>query len=137
MGFNRRDIRKALDVYTLDNVYLGSVLKVTPGAASPTVGQEGPAAAQTSNPHGELLGPMPTQPLGNPGPTTQSAANAYATAHASSEQLGAGTITVGQWWGLVNRRIIPLEAVQAVSLERVILKYRAHELQAYLAQHRR
>jgi hypothetical protein len=128
MSFDQRDIRPAMDVYTLDNVYLGPVLNVTPGGQPPVKGKIEPSARPSSAINGELLGPMPTLPIGNKGPQTQSASELYATQPASAQPLGGGTITVGNWWGLVNRRTIPLDAVQTVSLERVVLKLRSDEL---------
>ena len=71
---------------------------------------------------------MPTQPLGNPGPSTQSAHALYAVQSDGAEPLGRGAIEVGKWWGLVGRRTIPLDAVQTVSLERVVLRLKQAEL---------
>jgi hypothetical protein len=128
MSFDRRDIRPAMDVYTLDNVYLGSILAVISGP-EPSVKEEvEERARQTSAVNGELLGPLPTQTIGNTGPSRQAARARYATEADSAQLLGRGAITVGTWWGLVNRRTIPLEAIQTVSLERVTLKYRKADL---------
>jgi hypothetical protein len=120
MSFDWRDIRKTMDVYTLDNVYLGTVLSITPG---PTGAPEHtpPTSHQSSILNGELLGPMPTQPIGNRASLKQSASANYGTA-ADAAPLGAATMLVGKWWGLAGRRVIPLDAVQTVSLERVVLK---------------
>ncbi len=121
MGFDRRDIRPAMDVYTRDNVYLGAVRAVIPGP-TPTLGDPGPRGARESSAvSGEALGPSPTRAIGNRGPDTQSARAAYATAPDGARPLGVGALIVGRWWGLVGRRTIPLDAVQTVSLERVIL----------------
>ena len=128
MSFDRRDIRPGMDVYTLDNAYLGTVLKVSDG---PPAEPEPPIAAdarQSSTTNGELLGPMPTQPIGNPAPITQGAAAGYATAPDDARPLGHGALLVGRWWGLVGRRRIPIDAVQTVSLERVVLRQRAGAL---------
>ena len=121
MSFDDRDIRKAMDVYTCDNVYLGTVLAVKPGTATHPGELVSPEARQAGDVHGELPGPMPTQPPGNPGPSTQSARAGYATAPDTARPLGKGTIVVGKWWGLAGRHVIPIDAVQTVSLERVIL----------------
>ncbi len=128
MSFDRRDIRPAMDVYTLDNVYLGSVLEVIQDGETPVKEQVLPEARQSSEVNGEMLGPMPTQTIGNPGPKTQSAASLYATQSDSDKPLRGGAIKVGKWWGLVDRRTIPLQAIQTVSLERVILKHRKADL---------
>ena len=127
MSFDRRDIRKSMDVYTFDNVYLGTVLRMTPGPIADA--EPVPATAQqTSAVNGETLGPMPTLPIGNPAPLKQSARAAYATLRDAAEPLGRGTITVGKWWGLVGRHTIQISDVLTVSLERVVLKQRNNEL---------
>lgn len=131
MSFDRRDIRPSMDVYTRDNVYLGSVLTVIPGPESPVKEHVLPEARQVSEVNGELLGPMPTQTIGNTGPTRQAANAQYATVHEHAEPLGQGRIKVGKWWGLVGRRTIPLDAVQTVSLERVVLQLRKDELEQH------
>ena len=48
MGFDRRDVRPAMDVYTLDNVYLGTVLRIVPGTAPPAQEQVAEGARQSS-----------------------------------------------------------------------------------------
>jgi hypothetical protein len=127
MGFDQRDIRKTMDVYTRDNVYLGTVLHVVPGSVVQPE-QIHRAVQQHSSVNGELRGPMPTAPLGNTGPQRQGAAAHYATASDGAHPLGGGMIHVGRWWGLIARRTIPLAAVQTVSLERVVLKLRQDQL---------
>jgi hypothetical protein len=127
LSFDYRDIRPAMDIYTLDNVYLGTVLQITPGPVR-AAERVDDAARQSSKVSGELLGPMPTQPLGNPGPIAQSARADYATTPDDARPIGEGALTVGKWWGLVDRRRIPLDAVQTVSLERVVLRLRAAAL---------
>lgn len=120
-SFDIRDIRRAMDVYTLDNVYLGSVLKVVSG---PVVREGEPVAEsawQSSAISGEMLGPAPTEPAGNSGPASQSARAFYAVGPDGADPIGTGTVVVGQWWGLRGRLSIPLDWVQTVSLERVVL----------------
>jgi hypothetical protein len=128
MSFDRRDLRRTMDVYTLDNVYLGVVLRVT---ADPAPAQERAPAEQASSSavSGELLGPMPTAPLGNRGPRTQSAEAGYGAAPDEAAPLGQGALTVGKWWGLRERRTLPLSAIQSLSLERVTLALPWHELE--------
>lgn len=128
MGFDRRDIRPSMDVYTRDNAYLGTVRSVIPGPPGPGGRRVPEDARQASEVDGELLGPVPTQHIGNAGPRTQSARAGYGAASDGAEPLGEGTIEVGKWWGLAGRRTIPLHAVQTVSLERVILRQRKDEL---------
>ena len=132
MSFDRRDIRPSMDVYTLDNVYLGSVVRVLPGP--PALGPAGASASRAaadgaSAMSGELLGPAPTLALGNRGPVAQGAEAAYGAARDGAEAIGrGGAIVVGRWWGLVGRRTIPLDAVLSVSMERVVLRQAQHEL---------
>lgn len=127
MSFDSGDIRRAMDVYTRDNVYLGTVLAVIPGEAAAEGGVD-EGARQSSAVDGELLGPMPTRTIGNPGPTTQSARALYGVAADRARPIGRGAIRVGTWWGLVGRRMIPLDRVLTVSLERVILQATRDEL---------
>lgn len=126
MSFDCRDIRPWMDVYSFDQVYLGIVLQIRRG---PVEVQERilPDALQTSSVNGELLGPMPTQPIGNHAPGNQSASTRYATTP-DADPIGAGELVVGKWWGLVERWVIPIADVQTVSLERVVLRRRAAEL---------
>ena len=127
MGFDASDIRRGMDVYTRDNVYLGSVLDVRPAATdrerrTPQERANSDAADQSRAQNGELFGPMPTAPLGNSGPSVQSAARAYASSPDSARPLGRGTLTVGRWLGPIGRRTVSLDEVQTVSLERVVLR---------------
>ena len=126
MSFDYRDIRTTMDVYTLDNGYLGTVLSIQGG---PPLAHKQilTTARQGSGVSGELLGPMPTQPIGNLASLQQSAGANYATAE-DTMPIGAGAIVVGRWWGLAGRRVIPLADVQTVSLERVVLKQRMADL---------
>ena len=130
LGFDLADIRPGMDVYTLDNIYLGSVLEVRPGPVDRAAREPVPdGARQSSAVSGELLGPAPTAPLGNPGPTTQSAANDYAVRPADARPIGQGAIRVGRWWGLRGARVIPAAEIQTVSLERVMLRRSRYELE--------
>jgi hypothetical protein len=128
MSFDRGDIRPSMDVYTLDNSYLGTVLRIHANPITAADEQVAPDALQSSDVSGELLGPVPTLPIGNRGPRTQSAGNRYATQPDAAEPIGRGTIEVGKWWGMFGRRTISLDDVQTVSLERVVLRLRDGEL---------
>lgn len=128
MGFDRRDIRPSMDIFTLDNAYLGTVLEIVPGEDVPEAERVEVGAPQASRVSGELLGPMPTQEVGNRGPERQGASASYATSPDDAEPIGRGGIMVGRWWGLVGRREIPVEDVLSVSLERVILKQTKDQL---------
>lgn len=129
-SFDIRDIRRAMDVYTLDNVYLGSVLKVVSGPVVRGGDQVAEHARQSSAISGEMLGPAPTEPAGNSGPARQSARASYAVGPDGAGPIGTGTIVVGQWWGLRGRFSIPLGWVQTVSLERVVLGLTHQEFRA-------
>lgn len=130
MSFDERDIHPPLDVFTRDNVYVGSVLRVEPPADAAPGGREQivPGSLQTSRVNGELLGPMPTEPIGNRAPATQSAQGRFRADPDAARPLTGGSLVVGRWWGLVGRRTIPLALVQNVSLERVVLAVTYGEL---------
>lgn len=128
MSFDTSDIRRDMDVYTADNVYLGSVLAVSRGVDTVPDGEVGAAARQSSSISGEMLGPVPTEPTGNEGPVTQSAANRYAVDRDRARPIGQGTLEVGRYWGLRDRRTFRLADVQTVSLERVVLRLSAAQL---------
>lgn len=128
MGFDTRDIRPSMDVYTLDNAYLGTVLRVLPGPASSPGERVGADARQSSAVLGELFGPAPTLPIGNKAPRRQSAHEEYRTQPDGAAPIGDGRILVGKWWGLKERREIPLREVLTVSHERVVLRSTARQL---------
>lgn len=128
MGFDHRDIRRAMDVYTRDNVYLGVVRRIRRGAPPPPEERVDESARQSSAVDGESLGPMPTRAVGNPGPRSQAAGARYAVVPDGAEPLGDGALEVGRLRELVGRRTIPLGLVQSVSFERVILRVTREEL---------
>ena len=138
VSLDDRDVRRGMDVYTLDDVYLGSVVRVESGPARSSASEATPTEASAVS--GESLGPMPTATIGNRGPTEQSAGRAYATGGSSvGRPLGAGRFRVRRWLAgldpatLIPRsRWIPLELVQTVSLERVILRVTSAELNKLL-----
>lgn len=131
MTFDQRDIRPPLDVYTLDNVYLGSVLRVMPEPAA-VLDQRSPDRArhEPDAVDGERLGPAPTQAAGNRGPGVQAARARYGITADSTPLLGNGAFVIGKWWGIIGRQTIPVDAVLTVSLERVILRLKQEELPA-------
>jgi len=59
----------------------------------------------------------------------QSASQRYATSPDDARPIGAGAIRVGRWWGLLAQRTVPLDDVQTVSLERVVLRLKRAELE--------
>jgi len=127
MTFDTRDIRVGMDVYTADGSYVGTVRKVLLGPAPsrrpPQVSQREASAVL-----GELLGPQPTAPLGNPGPEQQSARNAFATSPDDALPLGAGRFAVGRLPVPLGWRWFSLDDVLVVSFERVVLQRTAAEL---------
>lgn len=131
MGFDRRDIRPSMDVYTRDNVYLGTVRAIVPGPVPPREEPLPPVVYRPSATSGELLGPAPTQGLGNRGPRSQAPDTGYAAHPDDASPLGHGVLEVGRWsgpLGRIGRHTIPMGAVHAVSLERVILGLTRDEL---------
>ncbi|MCX7623482.1 MAG: hypothetical protein RMK01_12600 [Thermomicrobium sp.] len=127
MTFDTRDIRVGMDAYTADGVYLGTVRKVVLGPAPPPR-EPSVAVRHASEVTGELLGPQPTAPLGNPGPETQGARNAFATRRDDALPLGAARFAVGTLPVPLGWRWFRLEDVQVVSFERVVLRRTAAEL---------
>ena len=135
MSFDQRDIRPKMDVYTKDNVYLGTVLALVPGPESHAPQhdplEDANAAGQAltgSVVAGERLGPMPTAAIGNTGSAVQSARAGYGSQPDAAASLGHGSMLVGKWYGLLGKRRIPLALVQSFSLERVVLQLRSDEL---------
>ena len=138
MTFNRRDVRRGMDVYTLDDVYLGTVVWVRVREASPKAQarhqQEHDDAGSAVS--GEMLGPMPTADLGNGGPRVQSARRAYDTGNALGEPLSgeARMVVLRTPLGTDLRDLmprlhqIPIGLVQTVSLERVLLRVTSADL---------
>lgn len=132
MSFDIHDIRRPMDVFTLDDVYLGTIREVVPqvGAqqrCAPTACSPEPSR-RASEVSGESLGPAPTADLGNPGPDTQGASNGYAAGSDGARPIGGGTIVVGRWGRYFGGRTFSMDDVLAVSLERVVLKYTRAEL---------
>jgi hypothetical protein len=118
MAFTTRDIRPGMDVYDTTGRRLGSVGRVTPLAAPPL-----PASIpddRSSDVSGEMLGPMPTQTIGNTGPRQQSANNAFA-ARNTADAPEVGGFAVTSWWPLPIGRTVQAAQVMNVSLERVVI----------------
>jgi hypothetical protein len=120
MSFDVRDIRSGMDVYSFDNVYLGTVRRVIRG---PVPRREVvPQEFQASQLPGELLGPMPTATIGNPGPSTQSARRRFASQPDGSEPIGHGKLVFGHLPVPIGWRQITVDDVLVVSLERIVLR---------------
>ena len=125
MHFDTRDIRNGMDVFTADNIYLGSVVELPP--ATSRVGPE-PVAEPGSSVSGASLGPMPTQEIGNRGPRSQSAGQNFATMPDAEGVYASGSFVVGKWFGLLARKRIAVDFVQAVSAERIVLRLSDREV---------
>lgn len=132
MTFDTRDIRVGMDVYTRDGRYLGTVRRLEPGSAQPVqrVATEATTEAPASMISGELLGPMPTSPLGNPGPTTQTPRYAFGTIPDEAEPLVAGAFWVGKLPVPIGWCRFSIDDVLTVTLERVILRQQASDLES-------
>jgi hypothetical protein len=115
-----------MDVYSLDQVYLGTVRRVVPqpGADHAHTTQE----FQASVLPGELLGPMPTATIGNPGPSTQSARRRFASQPDGAAPIGRGRILFGRLPVPFGWRQITVDDVLVVSLERIVLRHTAAQL---------
>jgi len=127
VAFDTRDLRIGMDVYTADWVYLGTVRRVCLGPA-PSTRPVRALPNEGSIVSGELLGPQPTAPLGNPGPSVQTAAKGYATGSDDAVPLGTGAIAVGRLPLPLGWHWIPVSDIQVVSFERVVLGRTAAEL---------
>lgn len=139
MSFDDRDVRRGMDVFTLDNELVGTVVWIRRGPPRQALlGREIDAAVQVSAPGGESLGPVPTANVGNRGPLTQGALARFGSrADRAARGLNGGELfvlrtPVGPEYRhrLPRLRRIPLAAVQTVSLERIVLRVTAAELEA-------
>jgi len=126
MSFDLRDIRPGMDVYSFDKVYLGTVRRIMPEPAPRRA--VAPQDFQASQLPGELLGPMPTATIGNPGPSTQSARRRFASQPDGAPPIGQGRLVFGRLPVPIGWREVSLDDVLAVSLERVVLRRTAAEL---------
>ena len=130
MSFDDRDVRRCMDVFTLDTVLVGTVVWIRRGrdrrpATEAAMGDL--SAASLVN--GESLGPIPTASVGNGGPRTQGARYRFASRADRAERLldRAELLVLRTPIGpdlrhpLPRLRRVPLAAVQTVSLERIVL----------------
>jgi hypothetical protein len=145
VSFSPRDLHPGLDVFSADNVYLGTVVKVRwegggwlrgPSAQpAPATAPSRPLIAGFS---GERLGPMPTSGIGNGGPSAQSVSARYASetheppwsAPPRPAELLIFRCLVSLTWKTARPvlRRIPAELVQLISLERVVLSATAADI---------
>lgn len=119
MAFDRRDIRRGMDVYTRDGAYLGVVRHIT-AESRPPAPPISPPAAEHGDGSGELLGPVPTRSIGNSGPRTQGAAARYATdvAIATPDIVTFEVAAAFRPW---RGRRFSADDVRTISMERVVL----------------
>lgn len=124
MIYRSSEIRPRMDVFTFDGIRLGSIIRVKPGHIpdQPDNLSANPDATERSDVDGEALGPAPTREVGNFGPASQSPDNRYGTATGDSELLGNGCMQIGTILGMFGRRWVPIDDVQTVSMERVVLR---------------
>jgi hypothetical protein len=148
VSFLERDVRRGMDAFSLDGVYVGTVIHVTyeedrgghrsphDGKAEATVRSGERRVSSEGQFSGESIGPMPTAALGNDGPRAQSPGTAYASAPPSTgrKRRPAALYTVRLLtalnWATLSPRVrrISVDHVQAVSLEGSILSLTAAEL---------
>jgi hypothetical protein len=133
-------IQRGMDVFTLDGAYVGTVVCRSKTAPPPDPLPMAMESGQRSGNQfsGESLGPAPTASIGNRGPSSQARTAGFGALSAddADEPNGNhGQMVIFRWlvaqqWrrsGPVLRRL-PLDLVQAVSHERVILSVTAEEL---------
>ena len=141
MTFSTRDVRRGMDVFSSDGVFLGSVIHVRHRPAAPTSAYAGLSPHGESPDQlfsGESLGPMPTSALGNHGPVSQSRAVAPLPLDAGPNEaslphdLFVFRTLVGLDWGTLWPRLrrYPMSLVLNVSHERIVLAATAEELDA-------
>lgn len=141
MSFDDRDVRHGMDVFTLDNVRVGTIVWIRrsgPRRAART--QATDPVGQVSRVNGESLGPMPTTHLGNRGPLSQGARTRFGSrADPDVRRLEGDELVVLRTpiglellSALPRLRRVPMTAVQTVSLERVVLRVTAAGLEAGL-----
>lgn len=106
-----------MEVVDREGRRLGEVLRVR--------GDDAPRAIVTTYPRsansfdGELLGPAPTQAVGNSGPAMQRRDAGYAVR--SDGAAAVERVLVGRWFGLAGRRWVGEARIVNVSLERVVV----------------
>jgi hypothetical protein len=126
--FSTGEIRRHMDVYTFDAQYIGSVLWIRSDTSENRTPELDPAVLEFSEIDGEAFGPAPTQSVGNRGPVKQSARQGYATQAIASATHDQGELIVGKYFGLLGLRRVPIEDIQTVALERIVLRKTYEEL---------
>ena len=139
MTFLGGELRRGMDVFDANGVYLGTVVHVARSRAERTKLRTADASsipAQGLPFSGEALGPMPTAALGNSGPSRQSLLTHYASerpATASDREptaLYVVRLLVALDWTTLRPAVrrIPVRLIQNVSLERIVLSRLAADL---------
>jgi hypothetical protein len=127
-AFRTSEIRRGMDAFGIDGQKIGMVIQVVPGHVPETEGDGTvPGKPEQRMFDGEAIGPAPTRELGNFGPATQSPENRYGSTAIGGDPLGTGSIQIGTMYSWFGRIWIPLEEVQTVSMERVVLRKAAAE----------
>ena len=142
-------IRRGMDVFTLDGVYVGTVVHVAtrpsppyhgarPSPPNPLSRARERGSLRVNQFSGESLGPVPTARIGNRGPSTQARVAGFGAVTdpgAPSHTGPSGHLVIFRWlvaqqWrmSMPSLRRLPLNLVQTVSLERVILSVTTEEL---------
>ena len=72
---------------------------------------------------GEEMGPVPTIPIGNTGPVTQSASHAYATGGGPAPDIRCLVVRPGRLnlGPLTPPLYVPASAIRSISMERIVL----------------
>jgi hypothetical protein len=127
-AFRTGEIRRSMDVFSLDGEKIGTVIRVLAGPEPPSSEEASvPGKPQEREFDGEAIGPAPTRAAGNFGPATQSPEHGYGVKATGGESLGDGAMLIGTVYGMFFRKWIPLREVQTVSMERIVLRRLASE----------
>ena len=113
-----RNVRRGMDVYGRDGVWLGSVLRVEgSGGGSDVPVTTYPNSAGSFD--GERLGPGSTHSIGNSGPDAQ---RRLADRGPGDGGESVSNLLIGRWFGLLGRQTIDAGRIVNVSMERVVIE---------------
>jgi hypothetical protein len=139
MSFGTRELRRGMDVFSADGELLGTVVQIRRRlrlGPSDGASVHDPRPASTAF-TGEALGPMPTAPVGNPGPASQNPTTRYASQRPDGtlpDEEPADLLVFRAPVHLERRtlwprlRRYPVSSIQNVSHERIVLAKPASEL---------
>ena len=117
-ALDARNVRRGMDVYRRDGVWVGSVLRVESRPAAPG----DPVTTypiSSGNFDGERLGPGSTHAIGNTGPDAQRRLGDRAAGEAGGS---VSNLVIGRWFGLLGRQRIDARRIVNVSMERVVIE---------------